>query len=109
MLKEFDSVDADGARSAANYAFDGFRPHQTNLLVLIASGHWQRDSAIARDAAARLEIGNTDLWYKLDHGYVGYYKGSNRGTFSTATHGDVWGFTYNRALWEQVLRPYLAA
>ena len=41
MLKEFDSVDAGGPRSAANYAYDGFRPHQTNVLALVASGLWQ--------------------------------------------------------------------
>jgi hypothetical protein len=109
MLKEFDSVDAGGPRSAANYAFDGYRPHLTNVLALVASGLWQKDSAVARDAATKLQVGNTDLWYKLDRGYVAYYKGENHGTMSTAGDGGEWGFAYNRPLWEQVLRPYLQA
>jgi len=57
--------------------------------------------------AARLEVGNTDLWYKLDQGYIGYYKGANQGTFSTAGDGSTFGFAYNRPVWENVLRPYL--
>jgi hypothetical protein len=109
MLKEFDSSDAGGPRSAANYAYDGFRPHQTNLLVLIASGLFDTSSTIAQDAAARLEVGNTDLWYKLDQGYIGYYKGANQGTFSAASDGSTFGFAYTRPVWEDVLRPYLEA
>jgi len=109
MLKEFDSADSGGPRSAANYAYDGFRPHQTDLLVMIASGLWQGGSAVAQDAARRLEVGNTDLWYKLDRGYIGYYAGANQGVFSTATDGDTFGFAYTRPVWESVLRPYLQA
>jgi hypothetical protein len=107
MLKEFDSTDAGGPRSSAGYAYDGFRPHQTNLLVMIASGLFDASSPVAREAAARLEVGNTDLWYKLDRGYIGYAKGSSQGTFSTATDGSTFGFAYTRPVWEDVLRPYL--
>ena len=107
MLTEFDSADAEGPRSSAHYAYDGFRPHQTNLLVLVASGHWQAGSATAADAAAKLEVGNTDLWYKIDRGYVGYAKGASQGTFSAATDAAEFGFAYTRPLWESVLRPYL--
>jgi hypothetical protein len=109
MLKEFDSSDAGGPRSAANYAYDGFRPHQTNLLVMIASGLFDASSPVAKEAAARLEVGNTDLWYKLDKGYIGYYKGAAQGTFSTANDGSTFGFAYTRPVWENVLRPYLQA
>ncbi|HYO10793.1 MAG TPA: fibronectin type III domain-containing protein, partial [Tepidisphaeraceae bacterium] len=107
MLTEFDSVDGSGPRSAANYSYDGYRPHQTNLLVLIASGQWDADSSVATEAKSRLQVGNTDLWYKMDHGYVGYYHGAPRETFLTATHATSWGFTYNRSVWEDVLQPYL--
>jgi hypothetical protein len=109
MLKEFDSSDAGGARSSAGYAYDGFRPHQTNLLVMIASGLFDASSPVAQDAAARLEVGNTDLWYKLDKGYIGYAKGASQGTFSTSGDGSSFGFAYNRPVWEDVLRPYLEA
>jgi hypothetical protein len=109
MLKEFDSTDAGGARSSASYAYDGFRPHQTNLLVLIASGLFDASSPVAREAAARLQVGNTDLWYKLDKGYIGYAKGASQGTFSTSGDGSTFGFAYTRPVWEDVLRPYLEA
>jgi hypothetical protein len=45
----------------------------------------------------------------VDHGYVGYAKGASQGTFSTAQDGGTFGFTYNRSVWEDVLRPYLQA
>ncbi|MEO7098486.1 MAG: lyase [Luteolibacter sp.] len=105
MLKEFDSADGNGPRSSLIYAYDGFRPHQTNQLVLIICGFWQRGTNIANTAAARMNIGDTDLWYKIEKGYIGYAKGASQGvmdqSFSTG-----WGFVYTRSLWEDVLKPY---
>jgi hypothetical protein len=109
MLTEFDGSDGAGPRSAAYYAYDGFRPNQTDLLVLIASGNWQKTSAIAHDTERRLEVGNTDLFYKLDKGYVSYANGGGQMTLSTAADSVDWGFVYNRAIWEQVVQPYLSA
>ena len=106
MLLEFDSSDANGPRSSATYAYYGYRPHMNNLLTLIVGGYWQPDNQLAERARALLSVGNTDFWYKVDHGYVGYAKGRSQGVFDQ-TDGTTWGFTYNRALWEQVLRPYL--
>lgn len=107
MLKEFDSIDANGARSSFIYAYDGYRPHMTNQLSLIVSGYWPKGSAIANNAIARQNIGNTDLWYKAEKGYIGYSKGHSDGFVSSyATLGADYGFTYNRALWEGVLKPY---
>jgi hypothetical protein len=105
MLKEFDSSDANGPRSSALYCYDGFRPHQTNQLVLIIGGYWQRGSAITNAAAARMKVGNTDLGYKLDKGYLDYQKGKARGVIGAdfkASHG----YAYVWPLWTEVLLPY---
>jgi hypothetical protein len=105
MLKEFDSVDGGGLRSSLRYAYDGFRPHQTNQLVLIVGGYWPKGSAMANAAAARMRVGNTDLWYKLSKSYVDYASGANRGIVGEAFARDH-GFAYVRSIWENVLQPY---
>lgn len=105
MLKEFDSFDGNGARSSLIYAYDGYRPHQTNQLVLIIGGYWQKGSTIANNAAARLNIGNTDLWYKIQKGYIGYSKGKSEGT-QDAAFASTRGFGCLSSLWDDVLKPY---
>jgi hypothetical protein len=105
MLKEFDSIDGGGNRSSLLYAWDGYRPHQTNQLVMIIGGFWQKGSAIADAAVARQKIGNTDLFYKLSQGYIDYSSGKNRGTV-TATYMEGHGTAYVRSLWDDVLKPY---
>lgn len=105
MLEEFDSGDANGPRSSLIYAYDGFRPHQTNQLVLIIGGYWQKGGAAANAAVARLNVGNTDLWYKIEKGYISYAKGASQGT-QDLTFANERGFSYIRSLWEDVLKPY---
>jgi hypothetical protein len=104
MLKEFDSSDANGARSSSTYAYDGYRVNQTNMYVLIASGYWNKASAEAASSLSRIKIGATDLWYKLEKGYSNYAKGASRGSDSLAENGKHFEFT--RAIWENVLKPY---
>lgn len=106
MLTEFDSSDSGGPRSSLLYAFDGYRPHMTNQLSLIVSGYWPAGTAIANNAAVRMNIGNTDLWYKAEKGYIGYAKGKSQGLANYATMAGSYGFAYNRALWDEVLKPY---
>lgn len=105
MLQEFDSGDANGPRSSLIYAYDGFRPHQTNQLVLIIGGYWQKGSAVANAAVARVNVGNIDLWYKIEKGYISYAKGASQGT-QDLTFANERGFSYVRSLWEDVLKPY---
>lgn len=105
MLQEFDSGDSGGPRSSLIYAYDGFRPHQTNLLVLITGGYWQNGSSDSNNAFSRLNVGNTDLWYKFEKGYISYAKGASQGTQNMTFAGER-GFTYVRSLWEDVLKPY---
>ncbi len=106
MLKEFNSVDAGGARSSLHYAYDGYRPHTTNQICLIVSGHWPKGTASANAAVALQNIGNTDMWYKAEMGYIGYAKGKSQGEMSAANSGGTYGFVYNRSLWDDVLKPY---
>lgn len=121
MLKEFDSGDGGvngegGPRSAALYAYEGYRPHQTNQLVLIVSGHWQRGSGSANAAVARMKVGNADLDYKLQMGYRDYFKGATRSItglefpmFDVPTNAkfkDAFGYAYVWPLWKDVLLPY---
>jgi hypothetical protein len=106
MLMEFDAVDANGPRSSFRYAFDGYRPHLTNQLVLIVGGYWPKGSAMADDAVARMTIGNTDLWYKAEMGYVGYAKGRAQTLIDYPTSAGRFGFVYARSLWQDVLQPY---
>ena len=106
MLKEFDSSDANGKRSSFVYAFDGYRPHMTNQLALIVSGLWPKGTAIADEAVGLVSIGNTDLWYKAEMGYIGYAKGKAQNLVNYDTYSASRGFTYNRSLWDDVLKPY---
>jgi hypothetical protein len=106
MLKEFNSSDANGPRSSIFYCYDGYRPHQTNQLVLIIGGYWPKGKTEANQAVARIKVGNTDLWYKMNAGYIDYHKGQARGTLDLAYFNNGHGFTYVRSLWEDVLLPY---
>ncbi|MBN2582018.1 MAG: lyase [Planctomycetes bacterium] len=107
MLKEFDSRDAGGPRSCAIYAYDGFRPNLTNQIVLIAGGYWKK-GATADECLALLKVGITDLFYKLENGYISYSKG-HAGTkpFSLETPGH--DFELTRSLWQDVVKPYHVA
>jgi hypothetical protein len=102
-ILEFDSSDADGPRSSATYAYDDFRIDMLNVVNLIVSGLWQRQAA--GDVLTRMNVGATDLWYKLDHGYSNYQKGAATGTLGITNPNK--GFEFTRPLWESVLKPYL--
>ncbi|QJE96181.1 hypothetical protein [Luteolibacter luteus] len=106
MLKEFDSSDANGKRSSFIYAFDGYRPHMTNQLSLIVAGYWDPSSTTAILAVSRMNIGNTDLWYKAEKGYIGYAKGKAQALVDYPSYGGSRGFAYNRSLWDDVLKPF---
>jgi hypothetical protein len=103
MLKEFDSMDANGPRSSTSYSYDGFRCNLVNHYVLLAGGYWQ-DGALAKECLSRMEVGISDLWFKLDHGYSNYAKGRKQGDLSSKSTRH--GVEFTRPLWEQIVRPY---
>lgn len=98
MLQEFDSVDANGPRSAASYANDGLRPNTYIHYVLIYLGYWDLtlDSA---ETLVRIKTGSEDLFFKLDPGlgggYFGYHKGKARGL---EQYDDVYGHRVSKEL-----------
>ena len=103
MLYEFASMDGGGPRSSITYAYTGFRPNLINQVVLLTTGYWQRgDKADA--CIARLKIGITDLFYKLEHGYISYSHG--RPSRSAFTIDEGWDFEFMRALWTDVVEPF---
>jgi hypothetical protein len=114
MALELDSGDAGGARSSAQYAYDGAKVNVVNAYVLVVSGVWAA-GADASAATARLRIGMPDLWYKLDRGYRGYAKGAAQWIYGAPSSDPYvyrsdnpnYGFPYNRTLWYDVMAPYL--
>jgi hypothetical protein len=103
MLLEFDSVDANGPRSSAVYAYGGYKPNQITQSVMIASGLWQATPDVD-EIIDRMLVGIEDLWYKLAHGYREYSRGEYRGIMRIDNPG--YGFVFLRSLWEDVVAPY---
>jgi len=106
MLLEFDSMDAGGHRSSITYAYDGFRPNLTNHIVLIAGGYW-KNGPKADECLARMNVGITDLFYKLDHGYIDYSKG-HASTKPFDIHQKFWNFEFTQSLYNDVVKPWHA-
>ncbi len=100
MLKEFDSFDANGKRSSADYSLGGYRPNLTNHIVLLAGGGW-KPGPQADECLRRMNVGITDLYYKLEHGYRDYSKGKPAGRITPVPKND-----FAKPLWEQVVKPY---
>ena len=103
MLLEFASVDAGGIRSSAGYASHGFRPNLVNQAALICSGHWV-DNEESKALIALVDVGATDLHYKLKHGYKDYHKGKARRVVKLDDKGHDHKIVH--AIWEDVLKPY---
>ncbi|MEX0885644.1 MAG: hypothetical protein WD009_04315 [Phycisphaeraceae bacterium] len=106
MLHEFASNDASGRRSSMSYAYDGFRPNLTNHLVLLVGGYWQPGPK-ADEVLDRLDVGITDVVYKLEHGYRNYSHGrGSTGVFDiNREHWNV-SFRTTIPLWTQILQPF---
>ena len=106
MLLEFDSRDAPGPRSSIDYSYDGFRPNLTNHVVVIVGGYWQ-EGPKADEILQRMDIGITDLMYKLKHGYRDYSKGHGSAhVIDMNTERMQWTYKTTLPLWKDVIRPY---
>ncbi len=106
MLTEFDSVDANGKRSAVIYAYEGYRPAQTNQLVLIAGGYLNANDEEIKQLVKEMNIGIVDLTYKLQKGYWDYHKGEARGIKRITDMVPDFGYRYTLPLWNDVLKKY---
>lgn len=106
MLLEFASRDAGGPRSSITYAYDGFRPNLTNHLVVLVGGYWENGDQ-ADEILRLMDVGITDLRYKLIHGYRNYAKGKGHtGVFDITRPHWAYSFQTTLPLWFEVLKPY---
>ncbi|WP_434384703.1 lyase [Melittangium boletus] len=104
QLKEFNSYDAPGPRSATFYAYDGFKPDLINHAVLVAYGAMPAGTATTA-LAQRIAVGAQDLFFKVGQGYRDYAKGKDYGVYQLPASGVGDGYQYNRPLWEKVIAP----
>ena len=104
MLLEFASHDREGDRASIGYAYHGFRPNLVTHLVLIAAGGWKKGTK-ADECLTRMDIGITDVFYKLEHGYIDYSHG-HPGTKPFTIDQPGWDILLMRSLWQDVLKPY---
>jgi hypothetical protein len=101
MEKEFDSNDANGARSDASYVRLGLRANLFNQLVLVVYGDWTKTTA----STAALQLvanGVTDFFYKASQGYQDYSHGTDQGLFRCGMGIDC---PLNQAFWTELLAP----
>ncbi|MEX0886561.1 MAG: PEP-CTERM sorting domain-containing protein [Phycisphaeraceae bacterium] len=106
MLLEFNGVDAGGPRSSISYAYHGFKPNLTNHLSVLIGGYWQ-EGVTADELLALLDVGVTDLEYKLEHGYRNFAHGNGTNdVFDINRSAWDWSFRTHLPLWNEVLRPY---
>jgi hypothetical protein len=103
MLLEFDSKDAGGPRSSAEYAYGGFHPNLITHIVLLAGGYWKNGEQ-GDECLARMEVGITDLYYKLEHGYHDYSKGHAAARVFDLHRA--WDFEMAHSLWQDVVEPW---
>jgi hypothetical protein len=101
MEKEFDSTDANGARSDASYARLGTRADLFNQLVLVVYGGWQ-DTTASTAALGLVATGVKDFFYKATSGYEDYSHGTDEGLFKCGSSMDC---PLNQAIWTQLLAP----
>ncbi|OJH40935.1 lyase [Cystobacter ferrugineus] len=104
QLKEFRSVDANGARSSITYAYDGLKPDLINHAVLMAYGAIPSGTTTTA-VVSRISVGAKDLFFKAAHGYRNYAKGKDQGLFQLPATGLGSGYEFNRPLWEKVIAP----
>ena len=107
MLSEFDARDAKGPRSSIVYTYHGFRPNLVNHTALVVGGYWPENNPRARQLLQRLDVGITDLAYKLEQGYLSYGKGKGSDQPFTINQSG-WGPSFQTLLpfWSDVLKPY---
>jgi len=106
MLKEFDGRDAGGSRSSIHYAYDGFRPNLTNHVVVLTGGYWKSGEE-SDEILSLMDVGITDLEYKLRHGYRNYAKKKGHAFVYDIDNRDFKpSFETTLPLWFEVLKPY---
>ena len=83
-----------------------FRPNLANHVAVLIGGYWKKGDT-ADELIRRMDIGITDLQYKLEHGYRNYQKGKGSAkAFDITEAGWQPSFRTTIPLWVDVLRGY---
>jgi len=104
MLLEFDAMDGLGPRSCAVYSYHGMRPNLAKQIALLVSGHFDYNHPRWKEIFEQLKVGNEDLFFKLENGYISYSKGRNWENDVNFEEQD--DKRVVRDLWNTVLLPY---
>lgn len=100
MISEFESRDNNGARSSIGFAVINFI-FATALYAYCKDFGYPQVCAEYED---RIIVGNTDLLYKVDHGYVGYVNGHKQ-LFPPKSANTIYPtFSLWREYWENNLK-----
>ena len=100
MYFELGGDDAYGIRSSAGYSLADFNLSTVALLLLLVLDKYDLSRDMERELMNKIWVGNHDLIFKLDEGYMGYANGRQTGFIATS------GYAANTALktlWEEVL------
>jgi hypothetical protein len=109
MGYELDAWDANGRRSDLRHVIGGHRCVVQTLIVLAARGYWKADTSIAREMVARMDIGVTDMaWRLFTAGYKDYAYGGCQIEWRPNDPAKIqeWGLHYTVGLWTDIFKPF---
>ena len=99
MCYEFDGVDASGCRSSARYCYDGWCNNILTAASLESFGLW-RTKSDKEKIIAKLNVGSSDLLYKLKHGYRDHKHGKTSDVFAKDLKGI--GYIFIKDIYENI-------
>jgi hypothetical protein len=109
MGYELDAWDANGRRSDLRHVIGGHRCVVQTLIVLAARGYWKPQSSVAQEMVARMDIGVTDMaWRLFTAGYKDYAYGGCQIEWRPNDPAKIqeWGLHYTVGLWTEVFKPF---
>jgi|GEM_PF-1015754 len=101
MMMEFQSIDAEGMRSDANYCImtaSVVIPFLYNLRTLRG---WDGSTVLQQECDALMYVGHEDLTYKLQHGYHSYSRGNGRNDYEYGA--DDGGWSMYKDIWRRII------
>jgi len=105
QLAPFNGYDATGQASNADAAYTSFRPNTSTQIALIVAGKLDYSNADWKNhVLPAVNIGNEDLFFKLEHGYINFGGGKPAAT-PTTMEGDG-DKQLMRFIWEKIVLPY---
>ncbi len=100
MCYEFKAVDASGCRSSSRYCFEGWWNNIMTAACLQSFGLLP-ETIEKNELMDRLEIGSSDLIYKLQHGYRDHKNGKSSDNYDKNLSG--LGYMFIKDIYEKVL------